>query len=126
MNWNLFKASGGYAFISSDNPVVINDPLGRALGPKGYRPTKMTQLHFPLSAKYLLMGDFLGPNGAVLEASAGHLSKYNYNQILSAHREVYAPFESEELRAEVDRVFQKKPSRVELPEGLSILEDPKK
>ena len=24
MNWNLFKAPGGNAFISSDNPVVIN------------------------------------------------------------------------------------------------------
>lgn len=126
MNWNLFKAPGGYAFISSDNPVVINDPLGRALGPKGYRPTKMTQLHFPLSATYLLMGDFLGPNETVLEASLDRLSKYNYNQILSAHREVYAPFESDELQAEVDRVFKEKPALVELPKELSILEDPKK
>ena len=65
MNWNLFEAPHGYAFITSDNPVVVNDPLGRALGPKGYRPTKMTQLHFPVSSKYLLMGDFLGPNETV-------------------------------------------------------------
>ena len=28
MNWNLFKAPEGYAFISPDNPVVVNDPLG--------------------------------------------------------------------------------------------------
>ena len=58
----------------------------------------MTQLHFPLSAKYLLMGDFLGPNEAVWEASLDRLSKYNYNQILSAHKEVYAPFESRSYR----------------------------
>lgn len=116
MNWNLFEAPVGYAFITSDNPVVVNDPLGRALGPKGYRPTKMTQLHFPVSSKYLLMGDFLGPNETVQKASPERLAKYNYNQIVSAHKEVYAPFKSDELQADVDRVFKEKPPLVpELP-----------
>ena len=116
MNWNLFVAPDGYAFITSDNPVVINDPLGRALGPKGYRPTKMTQCHFPVSSKYLLMGDFLGPNETVQKASPDRMAKYNYNQIVSAHKEVYAPFKSEELQADVDRVFKEKPPLVpELP-----------
>ena len=90
---------------------------GASFGPKGYRPTKMTQLHFPLSSKYFFMGDFLGPNETVWEASPDRLSKYNYNQILSAHKEVYAPFKSEDLQAEVDRVFKEKPAAVELPEG---------
>jgi hypothetical protein len=115
MNWNLFEVPDGNAFITSDNPVVINDPLGRALGPKGYRPTKMTQLHFPLSSEYLLMGDFLGPNETVWKASPDRLAKYNYNQIVSAHKEVYAPFNSDELRAEVDRLFNEKPPVPELP-----------
>ena len=116
MNWNLFEAPDGYAFITSDNPVVVNDPLGRALGPKGYRPTKMTQLHFPVSSKYLLIGDFLGPNETVQKASPDRLAKYNYNQIVSAHKEVYAPFKSDELQVDVDRVFKEKPPLVpELP-----------
>jgi hypothetical protein len=119
MNWNLFEAPNGLAFITSDNPVVINDPLGRARGPNGYRPTKMTQLHFPVSAKYLLIGDSLGPNETVQKASADHVAKYNYNQIVSAHREVYAPFNSDALQAEVDRVFREKPALVpELPADL--------
>lgn len=119
MNWNLFEASAGGAFITSDNPVVINDPLGRALGPKGYRPTRMTQLHFPVSSKYLLMGDFLGPSETVQQTSADRLAKYNHNQILSAHKEVYASFKSDELQAEVDRVFKAKPGLVpELPADL--------
>ena len=95
---------------------MVNDPLGHALGPKGYRPTKMTQLHFPVSSKYLLMGDFLGPNETVQKASPDRLAKYSYNQIVSAHKEVYAPFKSDELQAEVDRVFKEKPPPVpELP-----------
>jgi hypothetical protein len=116
MNWNLFEAPDGFAFITSDNPVVINDPLGRALGPKGYRPTRMTQLHFPVSSKYLLMGDFLGPNETVQKASPHRLVKYNYNQIISAHKEIYASFRSDELQADIDRVFKEKPPLVpELP-----------
>lgn len=116
MNWNLFEAPNGSAFITSDNPVVVNDPLGQLLGPKGYQPTKMTQLHFPVSSKYLLMGDFLGPNETMEKASPERLVKYNYNQIVSAHREVYAPFKSDELQADVDRVFNEKPPLVpELP-----------
>lgn len=47
--------------------------------------------------KYLLMGDFLGPNETVQQASADELATYNHNQILSAHREVYASFRSDEL-----------------------------
>lgn len=119
MNWNLFDAPSGGAFITSDNPVVINDPLGSALGPKGYLPTRMTQLHFPVSSKYLLTGDFLGPNETVQQTSADRLAKYNRNQILSAHKEVYAPFKSDELRADIDRVFKEKLGLVpELPADL--------
>ena len=117
MNWNLFEAPERHAFITSDNPVVVNDPIGRALGPaRGYRPTRMTQLHFPLSSRYLLMGDFLGPNETVSKATSDRLAKYNYNQIVSAHNEVYAPFRSDELQAHVNRVFKEKPPLVpELP-----------
>ena len=44
------------------------------------------------------------------------IAKYNYNQIVSAHKEVYASFKSDELQADVDRVFKEKPASVpELP-----------
>lgn len=118
MNWNLFEAPDGNAFITSDNPVVINDPLGRARGPRGYRPTKMTQLHFPVSSMYLLTGDFSGPNETVQRASPDRLAKYNFNQVVSAHKEVYSSFRSDELQTEVDRVFKEKPPAVQVPEGL--------
>ena len=49
-------------------------------------------------------------------ASPDRLLKYNYNQIVSAHKEIYAPFKSDELQADVDRVFKEKPPLVpELP-----------
>jgi hypothetical protein len=35
--------------------------------------------------------------------------KSNYNQIVSAHKKVYAPFKSDELQADVYRVFKEKP-----------------
>lgn len=32
MHWNLLKAPEGHAFITSDNPVLITDPIGRMQG----------------------------------------------------------------------------------------------
>ena len=59
----------------------------------------------------------LGPNETVQQTSADRLAKYNRNQILSAHKEVYAPFKSDELRAEIDRVFKEKPRLRARPEA---------
>jgi hypothetical protein len=119
MNWNLFEVIGDDAFITSDNPVVMNDPVGRVKGPRNYRPSKMTQLHFPVSPKYLLMGDFLGPNETVRKLTAATFMTFQRNQILSAHKEVYASFDSDELQALVDKIFKEKPPLVpDLPADL--------
>lgn len=119
MNWNLLEAPDGDAFITSDNPVVITDPIGQKQGPKGYGPSVMTQLQFPVSPKYLLAGDFLGPNETAQKISPELLRKFQNNQIVSAHKEVYASFKSDELPAAVDKTFKVKPPLVpELPPDL--------
>jgi hypothetical protein len=119
MNWNLSEAPDGYQFITSDNPIVMTDPIGRMQGPKGYRPSILTQLQFPVSPRYMLVGDFMGPNETVQRISPELLRKFQYNQLVSAHKEVYAPFKSEELQAAVDKTFKEKPPLVpDLPPDL--------
>lgn len=90
MDWNLLEAPSGEAFITSDNPVLITDPIGRARGPKGYRPSILTQLQFPVSPKYLLVGDFRGRPDRVVPVSVDLVTRFNENQIRHAHKEVYA------------------------------------
>lgn len=119
MNWNLLEAPSGESFITSDNPVLITDPLGRARGPKGYRPSILTQLQFPVSPKYLLVGDFRARPGRVVPVSADLVKKFNENQIRHAHKEVYASLRSDDLQAQVDKIFRERPPLVpELPPDL--------
>lgn len=119
MHWNLLEAPEGHAFITSDNPVLITDPIGRMQGPKGYRPSRLTQFQFPVSPKYLLVGDFRGKPGRVVSMSPEFVAKFNENQIRHAHKELYASFKSDELQAQVDQTFKDRPSLVpELPADL--------
>jgi hypothetical protein len=119
MKWNLLEALGDDQFITSDNPVVITDPIGRMRGPKGYRPSILTQLQFPVSPRYMLVGDFMGPNETLQKISPELLRKLQHNQLVSAHKEVYAPFKSEDLQTAVDKTFKDKPPLVpDLPPDL--------
>jgi hypothetical protein len=119
MHWNLLEAPEGHAFITSDNPVILNDPLGRMLGPKGYSPSKFTEFQFPVSPTYLLVGNFKSEPGRVVPISPDLVAKFNENQIRHAHKEVYSSFQSDELQAQVDQIFEDRPSLVpELPTDL--------
>ena len=57
--WGLLEAPANEAFITSDNPIHIADPPAKGSGPKGYRNTTAMQFVFPISPRYLLMGDFV-------------------------------------------------------------------
>jgi hypothetical protein len=118
MDWNLLKAPADTPFLTSDNPVIVFDP-NRGSNPKGYKPSKNTQLHFPISPSYLLVGDFSGRNGLVVDVPAEMVAKFNENQILSANKEVYASVRSEALQRAVDELFKAKPPAVpDLPPDL--------
>jgi hypothetical protein len=121
MRWNLLRAPDGVSFITSDNPVLLVDPArANARRPKDYpEATATMQLQFPISQKYLLIGGFMGPEGMVLEVSAELVKSFNENQIRRAHREVYASFRSDELQADIDRIFNEREALIPtLPEDI--------
>ena len=111
MRWNLLEAPDLSAFITCDNPVLIFDPLGRILGPEGYDPSDQIFLQFPVSPKYMLVGELSRRTEGVHKISRDALGSFCLNQITRAHREVYASFRSDALQAQVDELSQKPEGR---------------
>lgn len=121
MRWNLLEAADDTPFITSDNPILVIDPArAMASSPRQYRsPSFATQLQFPISPKYMLVGSFMGPNQIVQRVTAEQVRRYNGNVARRAHKDVYASYRSDALQADVDRVFMERDSLIPtLPDGV--------
>jgi len=105
MRWNLLRAPADEPFITSDNPVLLIDPArAAAKSPKEYRaPSFAAQFQFPLSPRYMLVGDFRGPNLQVVPLTAAKVRGYNANQLRHSHKEVYASYRSDALQRALER-----------------------
>lgn len=110
MHWGLLEAPVGAAFITSDNPVHVADPPAKAAGSKGFTFSNQMQVAFPLSPRFLLFCDFVPRPDERAALTADQVRRFNTDQIEYAYREVYASFRSDELQAEVDCVFNARPS----------------
>ncbi|MBI1875836.1 MAG: DUF4238 domain-containing protein [Acidobacteria bacterium] len=105
MRWNLLEAPDEQPFITSDNPVLMVDPArAQARSPKEYRaPSFASQLQFPISPKYLLLGSFRGPNQRVQLVRTALVREFNGNMLKHAHKEAYASYRSDALQRALDR-----------------------
>src|SRR6185437_1643543 len=59
MRWVLLSPPEGSYYVTSDNPVHLNEPTRRKT-PKGFTFSRSMQLFFPLAPTRLLYGDFKG------------------------------------------------------------------
>jgi hypothetical protein len=112
MRWGLLKAPEEAMFVTCDNPVLIAMPLTRAM-----------RFAFPISRCYLLSGEFMRGEDQLIPINAEKVSRFNSNQVLRAHKEVYSPFKSDELQAEIDKVHKERPPIIPkiTPEMIDML-----
>jgi hypothetical protein len=119
MHWALFEATGGMAWITSDNPVQIADPPAKAAGPKGFKFSDKMQVIFPLSPRYMLLCDKADRKDEKAQAEPNQVSQSNRMLIERAFQEVYASFRSDVLKKDVDEIFAKRePVIPQLPQGM--------
>ena len=85
-------------FLTCDDPVLIAMPLTIAM-----------RFAFPISRRYLLSGEFVRGEDQLIKADARYVSSMNSSQIVRAHKEVYSPFNSDELQEEIDKVHKERP-----------------
>lgn len=77
------------------------------------------QFAFPISPKYLLFGDFARPDDETKKLDEFQTSKFNEDQIEFAYREIYASFESNELREQMEKISKERaPLIPTLPPGM--------
>jgi hypothetical protein len=112
MRWNLVEAPAGRSFITSDCPVHVIDSEAAANGPHKFALTDRAIFTFPISDKYLLLGDKREGPDRILGATSEQLAGSQNDQIGRAYRQVYASFESSALQKAIDRVHSVRPPRI--------------
>ncbi len=113
--WCLLEAPEGWAFITSDNPLLSVDPVARDRGPKGFKFTQAFQFVFPISPKYLLMGDFVNRGDGKAKLDAARVRYFNSRHAEEAYEQVFASFRSDKVQELVDRIFSRRNPLVRKP-----------
>lgn len=113
--WGLLEAPQGEAFITSDNPIHIADPPAKESGPKGYRNTTAMQFVFPISPRYLLMGDFVNRRDGKAKLDEDRVAYFNVRHLEEAYEQVYASFQCDELQKLLDETFASRPALIQKP-----------
>jgi len=119
MRWNLLESPAGEPFITSDNAVLLVDPARAiAKSPKEYKaPSFAAQLQFPVSPRYMLVGDFRGSNQKIVPMTATKVRGFNANMLRHSHKEAYASYRSDSLQRALDRrVREREPLIPTLPD----------
>lgn len=114
-SWGLLEAPEGSAFITSDNPLQSADPVARDRGPKGFKFTKAFQFAFPLSPKYLLMGDFVNKRDGKAKLNAARVRYFNSRHVEEAYQQVFASFRSDKIQGLVDKTFSQRKTLIGKP-----------
>lgn len=115
MRWTLLKAPTGSAFVTSDVPTSMVDPAVLHAGPEGYKPSIDAELYFPVSPRFLILGDRRSGADTRLLVSAESVKNLNCDQMRRC-QEIYASLQSDELQATFDSVVKDRPPSIrELP-----------
>ena len=118
LKWLLLEAPQGEAFITSDNPVIVIDPVV-IHGPQRFKHSWQMQLHFPVCSRFYLVGVVAPPPDRRVLINSERVRGLNENSIRHAHHEIYASYWSLELQTELERVFaERDPLIKELPADL--------
>lgn len=113
MAWGLCIAPERSQFITSDNPVRVQDVQAMKAGPDAYKgPTSDLLLSFPLSPACGLHGEFVSFQDQQMKVDDAWVKQSNVAQIYRAHQEVYASYYSRELQDQVDDIFSKRKPRL--------------
>ena len=102
LRWVLLDAPPGHTFLTSDNPVIVQDPGAMHRDPPGSGWTIAVQFFFPVSRDKLLMGRVdSGPDerGVIQLPSFHAITSLSLDR---AHRQVFASYRSETLQGSVD------------------------
>lgn len=113
--WGLLEAPDNEAFITSDNPLHIADPPAKASGPKGFRNTTAMQFVFPISPRFLLMGDFINRRDGKAKIDADRVAYFNVRHLEEAYEQVYASFHCDELQKLLDEIFAERAPLIQKP-----------
>lgn len=117
--WGLLEAPAGWAFVTSDNPLHAADPVARDSGPKGFKFTKAFQFVFPISPRYLLMGDFVNRADGKAKLDPARVRYFNSRHVEEAYQQIFASFRSDKIQGLVDKIFsRRKPLIGKLPSGM--------
>ncbi len=110
MRWSLIQAAPNEYFITSDNAVVIRPPDDRD------RPSLNidffeagTEFFLPVSRSYILCGRMESGRDRTGRGTPAMMKAMHQLQVLRAHRQIYAPFKSEELQRQTGAVSRRKP-----------------
>ncbi|AMA74133.1 hypothetical protein ACH33_15780 [Aneurinibacillus sp. XH2] len=90
MNWQFLFAPNGYAFITSDNPVILNDPKQTTI----YRPVvgwnnPNIQLTFPLSPSMCFLGTWTKKRNLYKVADIRFVRAVNFRTAFFATRYLF-------------------------------------
>lgn len=114
-SWGLLEAPTGSSFITSDNPILMADPIAKAAGPKKFTFTEALQVLYPISPRYLLMADFRNKGDGQHLLSPEKVQHFNDQILAQAHEQVYASFGSDVLQQAMDKVFKERAPVIQKP-----------
>jgi hypothetical protein len=92
MRWRLLRAASGSSFLTTDNPVVVEDPSFPKKRMHGMRQSRRIEVWFPISHEIGLLVDWRReqPQGRVV-ASHSQTRALNRRMIKWCYRHVYSP-----------------------------------
>lgn len=119
--WNLLEAQAGSAFITSDQPLHVVDPVAvPRLSLNRFQFSDEMEFYFPLSPKFMVVGDLRAEPDRHLVVTTESVRMMNRGQMARA-QELYASFYSQELQAEFDEAVKTRPPSIrELPQDFLV------
>jgi hypothetical protein len=117
MTWIICKASGDEMFITTDNPVLMDDPHRKTTG-SGTENSPLFTFSFPVSREYFIQGqNERGPDGRKYPDQKkamrnAEVRQVNRMMICGSYKFLYAPFKSERLQELMEHIYKIRPPAI--------------
>lgn len=105
--WTLLQAREGEFFVTSDDPVFLDDPQARPGSRVGFASSPTVEYMFPLDRQFCLLCHNRA-GGTVELLAPATVRNVNKRVIAGATRQVYAATHSEKLRTVVDGMLARR------------------
>jgi len=91
MNWQFYLAPKNKYFVTSDNPVILNDPTQKGISPSlmGWNNPNI-QLTFPLDSSMCLLATWGRKRRDFIKADSGFIRAINFRTVFFATRYVFS------------------------------------